>query len=44
MKERLVVTIEEELYHILKEKAAAENRNLSNFVETLILKALDEDL
>lgn len=42
MKERLVVTINEELYKLLKEKAAQENRNLSNFVETLLYKALDE--
>lgn len=42
MKERLVVTINEELYKLLKEKAAKENRNLSNFVETLLYKALDE--
>lgn len=42
MKKRLVVTINEELYKLLKEKAAQENRNLSNFVETLLYKALDE--
>jgi hypothetical protein len=42
MKKVLTVTIEEELLNVLKKTAESENRNLSNLVETLLYKAIND--
>lgn len=42
-KERLAVTIDKELMRRIVEQAKAENRNLSNYVETLLYKVLGKD-
>ena len=42
MKKVLTVTIEEELLNVLKKTAELENRNLSNLVETLLYKAIND--
>lgn len=42
MKKVLTVTIEEELLTVLKKTAESENRNLSNLVETLLYKAIND--
>lgn len=39
-KERLAVTIDKDLKRRIVEQAKAENRNLSNYVETLLYKVL----
>lgn len=43
MKKVLQATIEEKLLEMLKEQAKIENRSLSNLVETLLYKALDDN-
>lgn len=43
MKKMMAVTIDESLYNILKERKDKENRTLSNLVETLLYKALDDN-
>jgi len=42
-KERLAVTIDKELYRRIVEQAKAENRNLSNYVETLLYQVLGKE-
>lgn len=42
-KERLAVTIDKELMQRIVEQAKAENRNLSNYVETLLYKVLGKE-
>ena len=42
MKKRLAVTIDEKLYEQIVKLAKLDNRNLSNFVETLLKKSLDK--
>lgn len=42
-KERLAVTIEQDLLERLVELSKKENRNLSNYVETLLYRALDKE-
>ena len=42
MKKRLAVTVDEKLHERIVENAKKENRNLSNYVETLLIKALDK--
>lgn len=41
-KKRLAVTVPRELLPAIKQAADSENRDVSNWVYTLILKALDE--
>ena len=43
MKRKLTATIEEDLYEKLEKLAAEENRKLSNLVETLLYRAIDND-
>lgn len=43
MKKPMNVTIEEELVEKLKAMAKKEQRNLSNMVEVLLIKAVEED-
>lgn len=42
MKKVLQATIDEELWNLLKEQAEAENRTMSNLVETLLYKAIND--
>lgn len=44
MSKTVTLRISEDYYHRLKAYAKAENRKLSNAVETLALKQLDEEL
>ena len=41
MKKAISITIEEELYKKLKEKADSENRKLSNLIETILYEWLE---
>jgi predicted DNA-binding protein len=43
VKRRLAVTVEDELLERLVELAKQENRTLSNYVETLLYKALEKE-
>ena len=40
-KVRLAVTVDEELYEKIVEQAKEENRNLSNYVETLLYRVVE---
>ena len=42
-KKRLAVTVEDYILERLIEEAQSQNRNLSNYVETLLIKALADE-
>lgn len=42
MKKRFSISMDEELIKLLQKKAAEEGRNLSNMIEFLVRKAIDQ--
>lgn len=42
MRKTITITIEEDFLSQLKEAAARENRSLSNFIETVLVRLIEE--